>query len=87
MAPLRIGTLLVGSEIQFMDTSAVDILAMHSKDYLKSISVPEAFVAQGEDMEFLYVAEQSSGLFSLTGGLKVTITVRAKMLLQQLCAR
>lgn len=77
MAPLRIGTLFVGSAIQLLDASAVDILAMHSKDYLKSIGIiPEALLAQGQDMEFLYIAEQGNGLFKLTGGLDVNITVR-----------
>ncbi|EKM59109.1 uncharacterized protein PHACADRAFT_249334 [Phanerochaete carnosa HHB-10118-sp] len=74
MAPLRIGTLLVGSAVQFLDTAVIDILAMHDKDYLTSIHIPEALIAQGYDMEFLYIAEQGSGLFTLTGGLSVNIT-------------
>lgn len=81
MAPLRVGTLLVGSGIQFLDASAVDILAMHSKDYLRSANVPDALLAQGQDMEFLYIAEQGSGLFPLTGGLKAVITVRSVKML------
>lgn len=75
MAPLKVGTLLVGSVIQFIDTSAVDILAMTTVEYLKMGQLPEAIVAQGQDMEFLYISEKGEGLHKLTGGLKVQITV------------
>ncbi|GJE84063.1 class I glutamine amidotransferase-like protein [Phanerochaete sordida] len=74
MAPLRVGSLLVGDVVQFLDTASVDVLAMLTKEYLQHAGLSEDIVAKGVDMELLYIAEQGSGLSPLTGGLKVNIT-------------
>lgn len=75
MAPLKVGILLVGDNVQFLDASAVDVLAMTTTEYLKAAQIPEAVCSKGQDMEFLYITEEGEGLYSFTGGLKVQATV------------
>ena len=76
MAPLKVGVLLVGSSVQFLDLSTVDILAMSCAEYLKTAQIPEVVYSKGQSMEFLYITEKGEGLYPVTGGLKVQATVR-----------
>lgn len=76
MAPLKVGILLVGSGIQLLDLSAVDILAMSCVDYLKVAQIPEVVHSKGQTMEFLYITEKGEGPYPVTADLKVQATVR-----------
>ncbi|GJE94235.1 class I glutamine amidotransferase-like protein [Phanerochaete sordida] len=74
MAPLRVGVLLAGKMAQFLDVAPVDILTMFTKSQLQEAGVADSIIAQGVDMELLYIAAQGSGLFQLTAGLRVEVT-------------
>lgn len=76
MAPLKVGILLVGSGVQLLDLSAVDILAMSCVEYLKVAQIPEAVHSKGQSMEFLYITEKGEGPYPVTADLKVQATVR-----------
>lgn len=79
--PQRIGILLCAEpgpipSVQLLDTAAVDIFFVIAPEFLKLCGFPESAVAQGQDYEFLYIAEKEIGdKVLLSAGLTCAVTV------------
>lgn len=75
MAPVKIGVLLLGSAVQVLDASTVDLLGMLEPSYLAACQLPPSIVSQGTEIEWHYVSEAGpSSPFPLTAGAKYVVT-------------
>lgn len=73
---IKVGILLCAGGVQFLDASAVDLLAICTPEYMKACQLPDALVAMGKEYDFRYIAESGPGShITLTGGVKVLISV------------
>lgn len=82
MLPLKVGILLLGGAVQFLDTAVVDLFGMSTKAFLKPLSdqaiIPQNITDKGTDMQFLYISEQganSTSLLTAVGGLHITVRI------------
>lgn len=79
--PQRIGVLLCAESapkpsVQLLDTAAVDIFFVIKPEYLRMCGYPENVAAQGQEYEFLYIAEKDVGSkVALSAGLTCDVTV------------
>jgi hypothetical protein len=74
---LLIGILLLGNDlIQTLDITPIDLLTMLSEEAIERLGAPEDITSDGIGLDIRYVSESGEGLFSLTAGLKVPVTVR-----------
>jgi len=73
---LTVGVLLLSDEgVQFLDVAPVDVLAMMTPEYLAAVGAPEPLLQKAVKMEICYISESGEGLFPLTGGAKIAVTV------------
>ncbi|KAI5118117.1 hypothetical protein M0805_003471 [Coniferiporia weirii] len=78
-ASLRVGVLLMGTAVQMVDASAVDLFGMCTPGYLKALSgslhVSEDALAKAQNFEIIYISESGAGThFPMTAGAKLLIT-------------
>jgi hypothetical protein len=74
---LLIGILLLGNDlIQTLDITPIDLLTMLSEEAMERLGAPEDTASDGIGLDIRYVSESGEGVFSLTAGLKVPVTVR-----------
>jgi hypothetical protein len=74
-SPVRIGVLLLGNGVQFLDVAAVDLLGCLHPKYLEVCQLPVAIVSKGIECEIHYISEDGAQLMQMTAGIKCAITV------------
>jgi hypothetical protein len=72
---LRIGVLLLGKDVQFLDVAGVDLLGCLHPKYLEACQLPAAIVSKGIECEFHYISEDGAQFMQMTAGMKCAITV------------
>ncbi|OCL06589.1 hypothetical protein AOQ84DRAFT_74145, partial [Glonium stellatum] len=73
---LLIGILLLGNDlIQTLDIAPADLLSMLSEEVMERLGASEDLRSQAIELDIRYVSESGEGLFSLTAGLRVPVTV------------
>ncbi|KAL8694378.1 MAG: hypothetical protein Q9218_000943 [Villophora microphyllina] len=77
--PLKLGILL-SEGVQLLDVAPIDMFGMLEKSYLTACGLPPALVEKGLDIEYYFINEEGKGPNPMTGGFKVAVTVRSRIL-------
>lgn len=89
--PLRVGVLLCDA-VQFLDVSPVDLFGMLTPEYLKACCLPDAVVAMGQEIEFLYISgseeneADATSFISLTANVGLHLTVSMQLFSRSSCS-